>query len=305
MSASIFGQFCGEPDLEMGDLEPDGRLPGDAQGLGHGFEDDGLPRRACGSRRRRPSAAATRLSSMSSSVEAKLPGVYSRPEDRPRAPPAMASATRAFIRSSSAADGGPVAVAHGRGPDGAVADEGRVIERRCRTARGAARKPRMSRQSASSPYSSASRRRMSSASSSVSGNGEPPHWPLTRVVTPCRTALSAWGLTRSPVSVWSWTSMKPGETARPSASITAAARDRRIRPIEPDRAARDAHVRPDGRPARAVVDRAAGDEQVEVLALGAALEDEAGACRRTTTAAVFRAPWMKALRFMVSISSAS
>ena len=66
---------------------------------------------------------------MSSSVEAKLLGVYSRPEDRPRAPPAMASATSALIRSSSAADGRPVGVAHGRGPDRPVPDEGRVIER--------------------------------------------------------------------------------------------------------------------------------------------------------------------------------
>ena len=47
----------------------------------------------------------------------------------------------------------------------------------------------------------------------------------------------------------------------------------------PDQAVRYAQVGPEGRPAGTVVDRAAGDDQVEVPALGTALQDEAGTGR--------------------------
>ena len=62
------------------------------------------------------------------------------------------------------------------------------------------------------------------------GKGELPQFPLINVVMPWRTALSALGLTRRFTSLWSCTSMNPGETARPDASMTLFPRDAEMRP---------------------------------------------------------------------------
>ncbi len=62
---------------------------------------------------------------------------------------------------------------------------------------------------------------------SPSGHGLPPQLPLMRVVTPWRTELSAPGMLRMPPSAWLdawlWTSMNPGATIRPAASMTSRA----------------------------------------------------------------------------------
>ena len=46
-----------------------------------------------------------------------------------------------------------------------------------------------------------------------------PQWPMTSVVTPWRTLLSAWGMRARVKSEWVLMSMKPGATTRPLASI--------------------------------------------------------------------------------------
>src|SRR5213594_3409349 len=51
---------------------------------------------------------------------------------------------------------------------------------------------------------------------SLIGAGESPQFPITCVVTPCRTAHSAVGSTRIPISLCVWISMKPGAMYLPS-----------------------------------------------------------------------------------------
>src|SRR5262249_46605863 len=63
------------------------------------------------------------------------------------------------------------------------------------------------------------------------GGAEKPQWPMISVVTPWRTLLSAFGLIGRVKSECVFMSMKPGATARPSASITRVAPSVRRGPI--------------------------------------------------------------------------
>ena len=67
-------------------------------------------------------------------------------------------------------------------------------------------------------------------SAAPTSSADPPQLPATTVVTPMRTKFAAAGRSTRP-SACVWTSMKPGETTRPDASMTCSACDRGIRPI--------------------------------------------------------------------------
>jgi len=73
------------------------------------------------------------------------------------------------------------------------------------------------------PLSPARSLRQSSTTSSLSGASPSPSWPTISVVTPCITFSRASGSTISIRSEWLWTSMNPGATTRPPASITRSA----------------------------------------------------------------------------------
>jgi hypothetical protein len=59
--------------------------------------------------------------------------------------------------------------------------------------------------------------------SAATGNGENPQFPVTSVVTPCNSLLSASGWRITLTSECVWMSTKPGAVTRPVPSITCAA----------------------------------------------------------------------------------
>ena len=101
----------------------------------------------------------------------------------------------------------------------------------------------------------------SADSAAPTSSAELPQLPATMVVTPMRTKLAAAGRSTR-LSACVWTSMNPGDTTRPDASITCAACDRGIRPIAAIRPSLIADVRELPAPAGAVDDRAAGDHEI-------------------------------------------
>ncbi len=98
---------------------------------------------------------------------------------------------------------------------------------------------------------------------SVTGASPSPSWPSTSSVTPCMILHSHVGSARSARSEWVCMSTKPGQTARPSASIV---RVRRLA-VEPadrrDAVAADAHVGAVPGVAGSVDHPAVPDQQVE------------------------------------------
>ena len=139
-----------------------------------------------------PAAPATSASAITSSVSAKAPGTYFNPDDRPKAPSAIAWATMARIACSSSSVGGRSTLP-------------RTARRRvpCPTIR-----PKLTAAGV------ASRR----ARYSPIGYGELPSGPPIAVVTPWRVRFSASGTENSPRVPWLWMSMNPGTTASPSTS---------------------------------------------------------------------------------------
>ena len=87
-----------------------------------------------------------------------------------------------------------------------------------------------------------------------------PQLPATMVVTPMRTKFSARGCSARS-SAWVWTSMKPGATTSPAASIASRASDLRDRADRGDATGLDGDVGAARRRAGAVDDLAAGDQR--------------------------------------------
>ena len=85
---------------------------------------------------------------------------------------------------------------------------------------------------------------------------------MISVVTPWRTLLSAFGLIGSVKSEWVLMSMKPGATARPSASIILAASLAEMRADGGDAAVADGEVGAPARGAGAVEQQSAADQDV-------------------------------------------
>ena len=146
----------------------------------------------------------------------------------PRAPACMASSSSRRISLDLGRRGRAALVAHDLRPQAAEAHERRHVARRPRRVDGAQvlveRRPRgqLPRRSC--------RGTRPSGPDPARGHADMPQLPTTTVVTPWRRVLSIQGSVNGARSEWVWTSMNPGASARPAASIVCAPRAVRRRP---------------------------------------------------------------------------
>ena len=259
----------------MGDLQPDGRLPGDAQRLGNRLEDLGLLVAHVGgveaAGRGRHPAERDELIGLG-----EAPGRIFEPGRQPQRPAGHGLGDEGLHPLELFGRGRPVVVAHGRGPHGPVTDEGGVVQGRSRLLDAAQKAPgvppvelepvflRQVRPHLLESLLGDRERRAAALAADERGHplADGALGPGIDEKTDVGVVVDVDEAGRDGQTV--------GDDPGPGPRLGDLA-------DEPDRAVDDADVRPDGRPSRAVVDRAARDEQVEVLALGATLEDEAGA----------------------------
>ena len=100
----------------------------------------------------------------------------------------------------------------------------------------------------------------------ATGATEKPHSPTTSVVTPWLSELVARGNVGSVWSACECRSMKPGATARPPASQDVSGHSlSRVRANRDDPPVANRHVALDARPARAVEEHSAANQQVHQI----------------------------------------